>query len=57
MTGSPSIGSTVILLPRSLTSTLQASRLRPLMRMASEPQMPCAHERRKVSVPSWYHLT
>ena len=37
---------------RSFTSVLHASRLRPLMRMASEPQMPWAHERRKVSVPS-----
>jgi len=41
---------------RSLSSTLQASRLRPLIRMASEPQMPCAHDRRKVSEPSTSHL-
>ena len=33
-------------------STLQARRLTPLIRMASEPQTPCAQERRKVSVPS-----
>ena len=26
------------------------------MRMASEPQTPWAQERRKVRVPSWYHL-
>ena len=32
--------------PTSLTSVLQARRLRPLMSMASEPQTPCAHERR-----------
>ena len=37
-------------------SVLQASRLRPLMRIASEPQMPCAHERRNVSEPSCSHL-
>src|SRR5688572_8989470 len=41
---------------RSLMSVLQASRLRPLMRMASEPQMPCAHDRRNVSEPSCSHL-
>ena len=40
----------------SLISVLHASRLRPLMRIASEPQMPCAQERRKVSVPSSSHL-
>jgi hypothetical protein len=31
---------------RSFTSTLQASAFLPLMRMASEPHTPCAHERR-----------
>src|SRR5947209_16178736 len=41
---------------RSLINVLQARRLRPLMRMASEPQMPWAHERRKVSDPSCSHL-
>ena len=35
---------------------LHASRLRPLMRIASEPQMPWAHERRKLSEPSTSHL-
>ena len=38
--------------PTSCTSVLQARRLRPLMTMASEPQMPCAQDRRSVSVPS-----
>ena len=58
-TGRPRIGSTVMVsdLPffsgsRSRISTLQASRLTPLMRMASEPHTPWAQERRKVSVPS-----
>src|SRR5207244_4130279 len=36
----PSIGSIVMWSGRSLISTLQASRLRPLMRMASEPHTP-----------------
>ncbi len=27
------------------------------MSIASEPQTPWAQERRKVSVPSWYHFT
>ena len=36
----------VILLPASLTNTLQARRLRPLILIPSEPQMPCAQERR-----------
>ncbi len=40
----------------SLISVLQASLFLPLIRIASEPQMPCAHERRKVSVPSRSHL-
>src|SRR4051794_20792802 len=42
--------------PSSPISTLQASRLRPLIRIASEPQMPCAHDRRYVNEPSWLHL-
>ena len=42
---------------RSSISTLQASRLTPLMRMASEPQTPCAHERRNASEPSRFHFT
>ena len=37
---------------RSRISTLQASRLTPLIRIASEPHTPCAHDRRNVSVPS-----
>ncbi|SKW73454.1 Uncharacterised protein [Mycobacteroides abscessus subsp. abscessus] len=37
---------------RSRISTLQASRFTPLIRMASEPHTPCAHDRRKVRVPS-----
>ena len=40
----------------SLISVLQASRFLPLIRIASEPQMPCAQERRKVSVPSMLPL-
>ena len=57
-TGRPLIGSTVIGLAglRSLSSVLQASRLRPLIRMASEPQTPWAQERRKVSEPSMFPL-
>ncbi len=52
------MGSTVISLSgfRSLISVLQASRLRPLIRIASEPQTPCAQDRRNVSVPSCSHL-
>ena len=57
LTGSPRSGSTVIWSPTSRTSTLQASRLVPLMSMASEPQMPWAQERRKVSDPSRFHFT
>src|SRR5438093_1995604 len=57
MTCEPRIGSTLISVPASLTRYSQASRLRPLMSIASEPQTPWAHERRKVSVPSWYHFT
>ena len=51
-TGSPRIGSTVTFGATSVTSTLHARALRPLISMASEPQMPCAQERRNVSVPS-----
>src|SRR5690606_40369505 len=41
---------------RSLSSVLQARRLRPLMRIASEPQTPWAQDRRKDSEPSISHL-
>ena len=53
------MGSTVIADDglRSFTSVLHASRLRPLMRIASEPQIPCAHERRNVRDPSSSHFT
>src|SRR5229473_6810514 len=57
MTGKPSIGSIVTFSPTSRMSTLQARRLRPLMRMASEPHTPCAQERRYVKEPSIVHLT
>ncbi|CAM5589879.1 hypothetical protein SVIOM74S_00236 [Streptomyces violarus] len=40
----------------SLISVLQARRFLPLMRIASEPQMPWAQERRNVRVPSSSHL-
>ncbi|CAM5633546.1 hypothetical protein SBADM41S_00504 [Streptomyces badius] len=40
----------------SLISVLQASLFLPLIRIASEPQMPWAQERRNVSVPSRSHL-
>jgi hypothetical protein len=56
-TGRPDRGATVIFRPSWSTRILQASRLRPLMSMASDPQMPWAHERRNVSVPSWSALT
>ena len=39
-----------------LIRVLQASRFLPLIRIASEPQTPCAQERRKVSEPSCSHL-
>ena len=57
-TGRPLIGSTVIGLPglTSLISVLQASRFLPLIRIASEPQTPCAQDRRKDSDPSCSHL-
>ena len=56
--GRPLIASTVIVLDvsRSLSSVLQARRLRPLMRIASEPQTPWAQDRRKDSEPSISHL-
>src|SRR5690349_15085102 len=57
MTEKPSNGSIVTRSPTSPMSTLQARRLRPLMRIASDPQMPCAQERRYVSVPSSCHFT
>ena len=58
-TGRPLIGSTVIGSDglTSLSSVLQASRFLPLIRIASEPQTPCAQERRKVSEPSRSHFT
>src|SRR5699024_6601733 len=56
--GRPLIASTVMVLDvsRSFSSVLHARRLRPLMRMASEPHTPWAHERRKLSEPSMSHL-
>ena len=58
MTGRPGSGATVIRrLPSCSTRSLQASRLRPLMSIASEPHTPWAHERRNVSVPSCSYLT
>ena len=57
MTGRPGSGATEIFLPSWSTRILQASRLRPLMSSASEPQTPWAQLRRKVSVPSCSHLT
>ena len=56
MTVKPISGSIVIFLPNSFIRILQASRLRPLMRIASDPHTPCAHERRYVRVPSWLPL-
>ncbi len=58
ITGRPLIGSTVIGLSglRSLSRALHASRLRPLIRMASEPHTPWAQDRRNVSEPSDSHL-
>src|SRR5919199_5135849 len=59
MIGNPRKGSTTIGLLSFATSRiriLHASRLRPLIIIASLPQMPCAHERRSVNVPSTYHL-
>src|ERR671922_180716 len=46
-TGRPRIGSTVTFGATSLTSTLHASRLCPSISIASEPQTPWAHERRR----------
>ncbi len=57
MTLRPGSGATEIFLPSWSTRILQASRLRPLMSIASEPHTPWAQERRKVSVPSWSHFT
>ncbi len=56
--GRPLIASTKIgfVRSRSFIRVLHARRLRPLIRIASEPQMPCAHERRNVSEPSCSHL-
>src|SRR5690606_20649737 len=54
-TGSPGSGSTVMRSPRSLTRTLQARRFWPLMSIASEPQMPWAHERRNAREPERSH--
>ena len=51
-TGRPRIGSTVTLGATSFTSTLHASALRPLISIASEPQIPWAQLRRRASVPS-----
>src|SRR5919197_3014380 len=53
----PRIGSTVTLGATSRTRTLHARALRPLISMASEPQIPCAQDRRRARVPSWYHFT
>ena len=55
--GRPLMASTRISSGRSFTSTLQARRFTPLMRMASEPHTPWAQERRKVREPSRFHLT
>src|SRR5690554_1885224 len=55
-TGRPGSGSTVILAPRSLTRTLHASRLRPFISIASDPQMPWAHERLYARLPVRSHL-
>ena len=52
MTGSPGSGATEIFVPSWSTRILQASRLRPLMSIASEPHTPWAQVRRKVSEPS-----
>ncbi len=45
-TRNPRIGSNEIGCFTDFTRILQASRFRPLISMASEPQMPCAQERR-----------
>src|SRR5690625_5016069 len=55
-TGRPRMGSITMWSPRSLTSSLQASRLTPLIIIASDPQMPWAHERLNARVPSCSHL-
>ncbi len=51
-TARPRIGSIVTLGATSVTRTLQANPLRPLIIIASEPQMPWAQDLRKLSVPS-----
>ena len=56
-TGRPVSGATLIFLPSWSTRILQARRLRPLISIASEPQMPWPHERRNVSVSSISALT
>src|SRR5829696_5865824 len=58
MSGRPGSGATVMtFLPSWSTRILHASRLRPLISIASEPHTPCAHDRRKVSVPSCSYFT
>ena len=47
----------MIFFPSWSTRILQARRLRPLISIASEPQMPWPHERRNVSVSSISALT
>ena len=56
-TGKPGSGATEIFLPSWSTLMRQASRLRLLISIASEPQMPWPQERRKLSDPSWSALT
>ncbi len=51
MTFRPGSGATEIFLPSWSTRILQASRLRPLMSIASDPHTPWAQLRRKVSEP------
>ena len=51
------MGSMVTFGAMSATSTLHASALRLSITMASEPQTPCAQDRRKLRVPSWCHFT
>ena len=56
ITGRPGSGAMLILRPSWSTRILQASRLRPLMSMASEPHTPWAQDRRNVRLPSCSHL-
>jgi hypothetical protein len=51
-TGRPGSGATEIFLPSWSTRMRQASRFRLFINIASEPQMPCPQERRKLSEPS-----